>query len=244
MCPQAPSPWLPNALGPEVRVPERFTCLHPGAAADCRLRDSVSRSWLAAGVAALAAPRPVPAPPVFAVIAPHEAHSEQPHNYDRLRRFEPELLAALRQLNSSGVLADSLLLITAEQGLDVGLRMEAYAPAAEAHRGPLLWALVGRHAAAALLGGADPLGEGVRRAKENAAARLVTSHDLYGLMGDAMGLQGAGAPGAPAGTLKVTPRLHAVNPLQQAVSAERTCAQAGVPPGHCGCLHRKTGLLG
>jgi hypothetical protein len=240
-CPAYPYPWLVNGPGPEVILPDRFACMHPGDRIDCRLHDSVTRSWFAAGIAALAAPRAPTAPPMFFTIAPHEAHSKRSRNYDRLARFEPQLMEGLRTLNASGTLARSLVLIMADHGLHYGLRKEKYAPAAEAHRGPMMWALVGADVAPALLSAEG----GVALAARNAASRFVTMHDVYRTMADAMGLVGASAaPGSAGGELKVTPHAAALNFLRQDVPAGRTCRDAGVPQGYCACLQRKHGLAG
>jgi hypothetical protein len=240
-CPAYPYPWLLNGPGPEVILPDRFACMHPGDRIDCRLHDSVTRSWFAAGIAAVSAPRPLTAPPMFFTIAPHEAHSKRSRNYDRLRRFEPDLIAGLRTLNASGTLSRSLVLIMADHGLHYGLRKEKYAPAAEAHRGPMMWALVGADVAAGLLSAEG----GVELAQRNAASRFVVMHDVYRTMAEAMGLVGApAAPGSAGGELKVTPHAAALNFLRQDVPAGRTCREAGVPQGYCACLQRKRGLAG
>ena len=244
-CPPYPYPYVQGGVGPEVNLPDRYVCMHPGFKTDCRMRDSVSHSWLRAGAYAVAATRATPAPPVFAVIAPHEAHPKGGHNYDRLRRLEPVLIEALMTLNATGVLENSLVLLTADHGLHYGLRKEVYAPAAEAHRGPLLWMLMGHGAGAALFGAADDAGvaRGIELARAN-AQRLVTMHDLYRTMADAAGLTGAGAaPEANAGELRVTPHAEALNLLTEQVPEDRTCRTATIPDAFCGCLQRKRGLF-
>lgn len=241
-CPAYPYPYVTAGVGPEVNLPDRYMCMDPGIKTDCRMGDSLTQSWLRAGLAAVGATRAPPAPPVFAVIAPHEAHPKGGVNYDRLSRLQPVLIEALLGLNASGVLEDSIVLLTSDHGLHYGLRKEVYAPAAEAHRGPWLWMLLGSKAGAALFGAADDAGvaQGVARTREN-AARLVTMHDLYRTLAEVTGLSGAGAaPEANAGGMRVTPHAAAINLLTQQVPEGRTCRDAAVPDEFCACLERKT----
>jgi hypothetical protein len=256
--PGYPYPWLRTGAGPEVTVPELYAKLHPGDATDCRMRDSVSKSWLSACIGALAAPRRPGAAPVFALLAPHEAHSKKAYDYDRLKRLEPDLIQALRVLNVSGVLATSLTLLISDHGIHFGRfhgqLKERHAPASAAHRSPFLWALLGADVAPALLGvvpdkkksasANDDVALALARAARN-AGRLVTMHDAYAVLADALGVRGDGAaPGAPGGRLRVTPHEKAINFLREEVPEGRSCREAGVPPGYCACFRRRSKGVG
>ena len=77
------------------------------------------------------------------------------------------------------------------------------------------------------------------RARTN-ADRLVTMHDAYATLADALGVRGAGGvPGG--GELKVTPHAAALNFLTDEVQAGRTCREAATPPGYCNCFRHARG---
>ena len=253
MCAGYPYPWLPDGPGPEVFAPERYAKLNPADVTQCRQRDSVSHSWLRAGVAALAAPRPPGAPPIYALIAPHEAHSKKATDFDRLSRLEPVLLEALRALNASGALSTSLTVFISDHGIHFGRYYDPHgqlkerlAPACSAHRSPFFTALVGRRAARTLLAGAGAgagaeLSVAVERARAN-AARLTTMHDVYATLAGALQVRlEQGAEGTPAAGLAVQPHGAALDLLRNTVPEGRTCREAAIPPGYCNCFRPARG---
>jgi hypothetical protein len=224
-------------------VPERYAKLNPADVTQCRQRDSVSHSWLRAGVAALAEPRQPGSPPIYALIAPHEAHSKVATDFDRLSRLQPVLLEALQALNASGVLATSLTVFISDHGIHFGRYFghhgqlkERLAPACSAHRSPFFAALVGARAAKALLPGGD-VAAGVARARAN-AQRLTTMHDAYATLAGALQVRGAASAD---GLLAVRPHAAALDLLQETVQEGRTCRSAAIPPGYCNCFRPAKG---
>ena len=199
----------------EAFVSEGFVCVRgTGMTESCAHGQSVSRSFIqTTGYVvrqAHAAGRRF-----MTLVAPHEAHMT-PHG--KLMALQPRLVAMLRELDDAGALNNAVVLFLADHGLHYDNQMEIYAPAAQAHRNPVLFVLVGNALMATLPG------DTTRRMLRN-RGRLVGMYDIWATL----------APVVGGPELAALRKPGAVDLLRDEIPEGRSCDDAHVRE-YCNCF--------
>ena len=199
----------------EASFSEGFVCVRgTGMTESCAHGQSVSRSFIqTAGFIvrqAHAAGRRF-----MTLVAPHEAHMT-PHG--KLMALQPRLIAMLHDLDAAGALENAVVMILADHGLHYDNSMDKYAPAAAAHRNPVLFVLVGN----ALMATLPP--DTTQRMLRN-RGRLVGMFDIWATLASVVGGPDMAALRKPG----------AVDLLRDVVPEGRTCDDAHVRE-YCNCF--------
>jgi hypothetical protein len=213
-CQQRPEVHSPRSnFSMEATISEGFVCVRgTGMTESCAHGQSVSRSFIE--TAGYLIRRAHGAGRRFmTLVAPHEAHMT-PHG--KLMAVQPRIIKMLQDLDASGALENAVVLFLADHGLHYDNQMDTYAPAAAAHRNPVLFVLVGN----ALMATLPP--DATRTMLRN-RGRLVGMLDIWATL--------AAVVGAPAALRK----SGAVDLLRDEIPEARSCDDAHVRD-YCNCF--------
>ena len=197
----------------ESFVNEGFVCIRgTGMTESCAHGESVSRSFI--DITSYVVRKAHAAGRRFmTLVAPHEAHMT-PHG--KLVAAQPRVIGMLHELDASGALDNAVVFFLADHGLHYDNEMDTYAPAAAAHRNPVLFVLVGNALLAKLPPGA--MGTMLRN-----RGRLIVMHDIFATL--------AAVVGAP--RARTVP--GSVDLLREEVPPGRSCDDAHVKD-YCNCF--------